>query len=204
MITMERSVVTLLCLVTVVLFSGCASICETNPLSKTVNGTEVYLPPSQIPCNKTTDYDLAASLAVDVIFSEELIEQLDQFMASNLNEGLHIDAWEGHTAKSIVESLRSTIGGTYAETYGGISGLFLFLVYGNIAYDGTLDGPIRLNRWPLKNRTVAQIANTIAHEVAHRAGYTHPNSSSSLEVANFEPPYVIGNIVEKLVAEKVE
>lgn len=98
--------------------------------------------------------------------------------------------------------MRVQINGTYAETYGGIKGLWLFVFYHNIAYDGTESGPILLNRIPLKKRTSESIANTIAHEVSHRIGLTHPHSDSNLNIAYKEPPYIIGDIIEDII-EKI-
>ncbi len=86
----------------------------------------------------------------------------------------HSKAWENLNASDIVKKMREQLNGTYAETYGGIKGLWLFVFSHNIAFDGTENGPILLNRIPLKIRTPASIANTIAHEVSHRIGLTHP------------------------------
>lgn len=201
---MKKILETICTVLAFLLLSGCASICDTKSFTKNVSGTVVVLPESKIPCEKVADYELAAEYAIDALFSNEFENRLQDFMDTRLLEGKHVEAWEGLSADEITQAVRQTISGTYADTYGGIYGLFLNVFTGNIAYDGTLDGPIRMNRWPLRKRGVPQIANTIVHEVAHRAGYSHPSSSSDLKIADLEPPYVIGNIIEEIVAERLE
>ena len=183
----------------IVHFNACTSICNTDPILKNINGSQINLPSSKIPCYKEDDYNLAARLTIEALFSEEFKDQLELFMSTKIESGKHVQAWNGLTVDGIVNAMKSTINGTFATTYGNLNGFIKYKFVGNIAYDGTENGPIRLNRWPLKHRTVPQIANTIAHEVAHRAGYIHPNSSVSLRIADLEPPYVIGNIVEDVV-----
>lgn len=109
----------------------------------------------------------------------------------------------GTPAHEIVSSMRKVVNGTFVETYGGPIGWVKFRFWGNIAYDGVASGPILLNRIPLKHRGYPDIANTLAHEISHRAGLSHPSSNKDLSIAEKEPPYVIGDIVEELVLKQV-
>jgi len=165
-----------------------------------VAGQTVATGISSMPCKKAAAYDTAQRQAIQAIYSEEFSVRLRTHMG-RIGEGPHALSWQGWEADTIVFRMRRELEGLSAETYGGVGGWCKHLFFGNIAYDGVANGPIRLNRIPLKHRDAASIANTIAHEVAHRAGLTHPHSSSDLDIAELEPPYVIGNIVEAIVRE---
>ena len=112
------------------------------------------------------------------------------------DDGRHAAAWEGVDPDRTVIAMQAALDGQRVATYGGLRGWFLRTFFGNTAYDGSADGPILLNRAALP-RSAPSIANTFAHEIAHRAGLRHPHSGSSLAVARCEPPYVIGSLVEK-------
>jgi len=169
-----------------------------------MGGISITMGASRIPCNKVKEYEKAASYCVDALFSDQFESELIKFISSVKSDDKYYPAWDGLRAENIISDMRSSIDGTYAETYGGPVGLFKYLVFHNIAYDGTTDGPIRLNRWPLKKRSPADISNTIAHEVAHRIGLVHPSSDNDMATAKLEPPYVVGNIVGKLVQERID
>ena len=180
------------------LFSSCAKICSVPATGVKVNDNHVAFATSKIPCNKTKDYEDAVKGAIVVIYSGEFETRLGDHIKNHIGTGPHAKAWENLDAGNIAANMRRQLHGQYVETYGGIKGWWLYTFYHNIAYDGTMHGPIKLNRIPLRKRDAASIANTIAHETAHRIGLGHPHSSSSLPIAYKEPPYIIGKLVEDL------
>ncbi|RBQ04955.1 hypothetical protein [Pedobacter miscanthi] len=181
---------------------SCAKICTVPPINATVNGTTVSFASSKIPCKKVTEYEEAVKLSINAIYSETFEITLENYMKDSIGNGPHEKAWEGLVAKEVVKKMRLQINGEFIETYGGPIGWLRYTFSHNIAYDGTADGPIWLNRIPLKNRNAASIANTIAHETAHRIGLRHPNSDVDLKIAYKEPPYVIGTIIENMCTNK--
>lgn len=181
--------------------SSCTSICEVSKITHKVDGKEITFAESRMPCKKVDDFKLAVNLTIESVYSEKFETLLTNYIKDSLGTGEHTKAWEGVIAKDVVQKMRENINGTSADTYGGVKGLWLHLIYGNIAYDGTENGPILFNRVPLKNRNSPSISNTIAHEISHRIGLKHPHSDSNLKIAYREPPYVIGNIVEEIANE---
>jgi hypothetical protein len=134
--------------------------------------------------------------AINALYSDGFAEDFALFLSRHGSDGPHAKAWNSVDQTSTISALKDKVHGQAISTYGGLRGWFVNFVYGNVAYDGGATGPIRLNRAALP-RSVSSIANTIAHEVAHRAGLTHPHSDDRLEIARCEPPYVIGSLVEK-------
>lgn len=189
--------------ITALLLTSCATLCKVKPISVTIETDTVQFAESKIPCNKVKDYQLAIEQTIKAIYSDEFKKELDDYIKNNIGDGPHAKAWENVKASEVVKKMREQLNGTYVETYGGIKGLWLNLIFGNIAFDGTEDGPILLNRIPLKNRSASSISNTIAHEVSHRIGLKHPHSSKNLKIAYKEPPYIIGNIIERIVEQKL-
>ena len=181
-----------------VLFSSCAKICTVQPISTIVNGSSISFASSKIPCKKVTEYEEAVKLSINAIYSDAFEKELENYIRESIGSGSHTEAWKNLDAKDIVQKMRKQINGEFIETYGGIGGWLSYTFSHNIAYDGTANGPIKLNRIPLKHRNAASIANTIAHETAHRIGLTHPHSNVDLKIAYKEPPYIIGDIIEKL------
>lgn len=181
---------------------SCAKICETDPVTLQVPSTRATtIKTSEIPCSQKGKFESAARLALKAVHSPEFEKRLKVFAETELDSGKHVPAWKDVDVSTVILDMRSQINGTYATSYGNIVGLWKFLVFGNVAYDGTKNGPIRFNRWALSRRTIPQVANTIAHEVAHRIGLKHPSSGSSMKVADKEPAYVVGNIIEDIVTE---
>ena len=190
--------------ITPVIFLSCASICRVQPITQRIYNKDVNFDTSEIPCYKVNDFKTAVVQTIQAIYSEEFEKQLADHIANKIGKGDHAKAWENLNARNITQKMREQINGEYVETYGGIKGLWLNWIYGNVAYDGTQSGPIRLNRIPLKKRSIAKISNTIAHETAHRIGLSHPHSKTDLNIAFKEPPYVIGTIVENIVKQQMQ
>lgn len=143
--------------------------------------------------------------AIGVLYSQEFAEDFARFVASLPNSYKQNSAWKEVDAQKKIQELRNRVCGLNITSYGGPIGLWKKVKYGNIAYDGegsNPDSPIRINRWGLDNRDEADIANTIAHEAAHRVGLAHPSSKNDIALAQCEPPYVIGNMVEQLARDK--
>lgn len=185
-------------------FSSCASICKVKPISVTTNGNKIEFAVSKIPCYKSEEYQQAVEQTIKAIFSDDFETQLANYIKDSIGTGEHTKAWENLNSSEIIKKMRDQLNGTYVETYGGVKGVWLNWLYGNIAFDGTENGPILMNRIPLKNRSVASISNTISHEISHRIGLKHPHSNKNLKIAYKEPPYIIGNIIEKIVAQKLK
>ncbi len=185
----------------ILILNSCASICDVAPITKKIEEKSITFKKSKIPCNKVVDYQKAIEQVIEAVYSKKFELMLTEHIKNNIGKGKHEAAWKGVVADVVVKKMREQLDGTFVETYGGIKGLWLNVFYGNIAFDGTKNGPILLNRIPLKKRSSGSIANTIAHETAHRIGLTHPNSNDDLKVAEKEPPYVIGDIIEIIVNE---
>ncbi|RXZ66554.1 hypothetical protein [Pelagerythrobacter rhizovicinus] len=151
------------------------------------------------PDDQAAVFSMAARQTIDVLHSPEFARDLRDFVARHGVEGPHAAAWADVDPTGTVEALKAHLPGQRVATYGGLRGWFLKTFFGNIAYDGSADGPILLNRAALP-REAPSIANTFAHEIAHRAGLRHPHSSGALTIARCEPPYVIGSLVEKHAA----
>ncbi len=149
-----------------------------------------------VPPEQRAAFLEAGHLAIDAVFSDAFESDLKAFVATHTIDGAYAPAWKGVDADAVVKDMRRVIAGQRIATYGGVGGWFKHTFAGNVAYDGVADGPIRLNRWALP-RSPVSLANTIAHEVAHRIGLKHPSSGGDQSVAKCEPPYVIGSLVEK-------
>lgn len=184
---------------------SCTSICTIPKTDIDVSEKQVSFGPSTFPCKKVNEYESAVKIAILSIYSDEFEIRLTEYMKDSIGKGEHAKAWEGLTAKEIVKKMQNQINGEFIETYGGICGWLKNKFAGNLAYDGTMNGPIKINRIPLnyKWRDASSIANTIAHETAHRIGLTHPHSKTNLKTAYKEPPYVIGNIIENIAKNKM-
>jgi hypothetical protein len=187
-----------------ILLNSCAKICSIQKTNINVSDKQISFGPSTFPCKKVDIYESAVKKAITSIYSDEFETKLTEYMKDSIGSGEHTAAWEGLIASEIVAKMRNQINGEFLETYGGIHGWWVNTFSGNLAYDGTMNGPIRINRIPLKHkwRDASSIANTIAHETAHRIGLTHPHSNSNLKIARKEPPYVIGQIIE-IIARKL-
>lgn len=153
----------------------------------------------EVPDDQRAAFSLAARQVVDALHSGEFAEDLEVFIARHGTDGEHAAAWAAVDPAATIAALKAGIPGQRVATYGGLRGWFLKTFFGNVAYDGSADGPILLNRAALP-RSAPSIANTFAHEIAHRMGLRHPHGSGDLATARCEPPYVIGTLVEKHAA----
>lgn len=180
--------------------SSCANIIviSASDLSIKVENKVIDMDDSEIPKKQKDKFIKGARLAIKVIHSEIFLDSLEEHIRFNLGTGEHTEAWEGVDANTITQKMQYKIDSIAVNTYGGLRGWWINMAYNNIAYDGGDIGPIRMNRIPLrkKDRTPAQIANTIIHEVAHRVGLKHPHGG---QIKFKEPPYIIGNIAEAII-----
>jgi hypothetical protein len=181
--------VVLLCMASTSLAQESARPCGSPPHDS------VCLGELDVPERYRADFNQAARLAVDGIYSEQFERELAAFIRDHTGSGAHAERWMGLTAESVIERLRQGINGQRITTYGGLIAKLNYRANGNLAYDGAESGPIRVNREALP-RAAAEIANTIVHEVAHRTGLKHRKKGRSAP-ARCEPPYVIGTLVEK-------
>lgn len=187
-----------LVLVCITLLPACSSIVTIPGGCGTEGRSGTCLGEMSIPDTETATFELASQQAIDAIYSEDFVRDLALFVNEDAKSGEHTAAWERFVISKEVASLRAEVTGVNIDTYGGIWGWILNVFAGNLAKDGVENGPILLNRWALP-RPSESIANTITHEVSHRAGMVHPHSNSNLTIAQCEPPYVVGTLVEKTI-----
>jgi hypothetical protein len=177
--------------------SSCASLTPVPGRCGSGPGTSVCLGTMTVPSKEADVFALASEQVVDALHSSAFEESFDRFRRLHANAGAHAQAWEA-VNDSTLPRLRRAVQGLEIETYGGIRGWWVYMVYTNLAYDGAEEGPIRINRWGLP-RPSNSVANTIAHEAAHRVGLSHPSYRRDHSVGQCEPPYVIGSLVEKTI-----
>lgn len=179
--------------------SGCTSLKVINPGGCGSNDHDsICLGKTNVPSEQVNLFLKASKQAVDAVASDEFRDDLTDFVKRHSGSGGHSSAWQGVEADTIPNRLLDEIQGMQISTFGGIKGLFYKLCCGTKAFEGDGVGPILVNRWSLP-RSSASIANTIVHEAAHRIGLTHPHSSTNTDIANCEPPYLIGSLVEKQI-----
>lgn len=152
----------------------------------------------EVPDDQTDAFHVASRELLDALNSDAFKKDLADFSATFSVSGGHAKAWLGVNTVDVIQELQAQAGQATLTTYGGPWPLLMYWFAGNLAYDGDADGPIRLNRWGLPRKSPS-LANSMAHELAHRIGLTHPHSDSDFSVALCEPPYVIGTLVEKQI-----
>lgn len=152
----------------------------------------------RVPASQQEQFAAAARQAIVALHDQVLMDRLVEFSSQCAGVGPWAPAWNGVDVAGVSARLKAAAQGMRVGTYGGPMALFKYGVFGNLAYDGEESGPIRLNRWGLP-RTPASLANTFTHELAHRIGLRHPSSSRDLGIAGYEPPYVIGTLVEQQI-----
>jgi len=175
------------------LSGGCTHFTTLPKTCGSAPNSDICIGKMEIPEEKTHDFTLAGQLAINAVYSEEFERTLERCMEQRLTQGPLPEDWEKQTARSIVSQLREQVPQLSLVTYGGISGAWLYVFYGNLAFDGAPGlEPIRVNRWGLW-RPPESFANTIVHEAAHKIGLSHFSENRVCD-----PPYVIGSIVERL------
>jgi hypothetical protein len=185
-----------LCLACIIVTTGCRTkLCSRTDITGTGRAAHVKSGPVSAPCNKEKDVAQAYQMAVDVIYSDKFAQSIRDFVNPTNTAIAKLDAWRDVDSNRAVQNMRTAIDGISISTYGGIWGWTISVFAGNIAKEGLTNGPILINRWPLRGRDVPSIANTIVHETAHRAGLTHPTKHQ------LEPAYYIGNLVETLARD---
>lgn len=142
--------------------------------------------------------------AIDIVSTPEFEQELTAFYQAydwRSRDAKHRRYWEVFDPKTAAASIRLSFAGLHIETKGGIGAWFAANnpYIGNLAYEGR-DRPggyreILLNRNRL-DRPLSGLVATYVHEAAHKAGYSHRDSQN--EDQKCEPPYVMGQIAQKL------
>lgn len=139
-------------------------------------------------------------MVVVTVYSSQFRNELQRQIDIHQSGAEYGPAWTNLTADSIIERMKRSMTGINVKTFRGPRATLLYYLAGNLAYDGTSRGPIKINETEIAKRSKYDFANTIAHELAHRAGLEHPHSEvkGKFKIALCEPPYVVGEIVEKM------
>jgi len=149
-------------------------------------------------------------LALDTIqtdqFENELVRFYEAYRLSgaieswqniaNTKRARYDEMWAKLPIETIISDLRQTAPILGVSTFGGFKGWRLDLCCGTLALDGKSTGPMLLNRYALP-RPKIQVAGTIVHEAAHRIGLSHVNYSKTPRLGKCEPPYVIGQLLQR-------
>jgi hypothetical protein len=154
----------------------------------------------QVPASKLPLFQTASTQAVDALASPGFRADLAQFIAGLSPSDAHSAAWTNRDADALVAGLLRGVNGVPIKTYGGFWAYIIAKGPArNVAKEGKSGGPIRLNLHALGSS--AEIANSIAHEAAHRTPLLlgHPSYDSDVDVGYCEPPYVIGQLVQKQI-----
>lgn len=141
-------------------------------------------------------FDAAVRLAVEAAFSDALARDFATFKARHGAQPELTAAWRDVDPVASVAAVRAKLPELRVTTFGGAKAWWQYRFSGNIAWDGTTSGPVRLNRYGLGRPAVA-VAATLIHEMGHRAGLSHPSSSTNLKRAFCEPAYVLGSLAAK-------
>ena len=154
----------------------------------------------RVPKDKVQLFEAASTQAIDALASPGFRADLARFIAGLSPADAHAAAWTLRNADALADGLLRGVSGVRLKTYGGP---FAYISAKgpsrNVAKEGRPGGPIRLNRYAIG--TAAEIANSIAHEAAHRAPLllTHPSYDRDIKIGYCEPPYVIGQLVQKQI-----
>jgi hypothetical protein len=189
-----------MCMTVVIMISGCATK-VTLPSTCGLVRTDVCIGSISAPKSAVDSLQLGAQQAIDVIYSMEFEAALQDFQKENAGALLQVKAWSGFDNAAVVEKLRAKIKIMRIETKGGPFWYLRYKFAGNLARDGAGEGPIQLNEWAFP-RSPSSFANSIAHEIAHKAGLIHPSSSANFLAALCEPPYIVGTLVEGSIVGK--
>jgi hypothetical protein len=143
----------------------------------------------------------AAPVAIDIVSSRAFAAELKAFHAALPDEWVATNRyWRNFDPADAIAATRSSFAGLHIDTVGGMRARFAARFSGNLAYEGSADPRtgernIRLNRYRL-DRPLGALVNTYVHEAAHKGGYSHRSKQG--EDQKCEPPYVMGQLVQKL------
>jgi len=161
------------------------------------HGDVCLLLDSAAPATFAPVFDAAVRLAVDAAFSDALARDFAAFKARHGARPDLAATWRDVDPAASVAAVRAKLPELRVTTFGGFKAWWQYRFSGNIAWDGTTSGPVRLNRYGLGRPAVA-VAATLIHETGHRAGLGHPSSSTNLKRAFCEPAYVLGSLASKV------
>lgn len=168
---------------------------------------------TEIPRDRVGVFRDGGALAIDVVMGDTFPARLARALASiervasgtepragRPSPSRFRDAWQGASAGTIVDALRRQLPSITLTTYDDCP---RWRRSQNRAFDGG-DGPVPVNRCAEIPMEPADIANTIVHETAHRAGYRHPHMerwiNRNWSLANCEPPYLVGSLTRSIAA----
>ncbi len=83
----------------------------------------------------------ASHEAIDAVHAPGLEADLRRFHEHHAATGKHSGAWANVDVSRTIDGLRKTVSGIEIDTYGGPKGWFPLTFSGNLAYDGTSEGP---------------------------------------------------------------
>jgi hypothetical protein len=154
-----------------------------------------------VPESRVDDFAAAGRIAIDRVMSEDFESAVATFMDSLATHPRIQSDWSAWTSEKAVSAVRSSVAGAGLGTYDGIVAWFKHLTLwglgpGNVGLAPSNGTPARVNRWTLPGRSRASLANTIVHEAAHGANMVHESKPRECG-----PPYVMGEIVERLEEE---
>jgi hypothetical protein len=168
---------------------------------------------TDIPRDRAGIFRDGGALAIDVVMGDTFPARLARALASiervasgtepragRPSPSRFRGAWRGASADTIVSTLRRQLPSITITTYDDCP---LWRSGQNRAYDGG-NGPVPVNRCVEIPMEPADLANTIVHETAHRAGYRHPHMerwiNRNWSLANCEPPYLVGSLARSIAA----
>jgi hypothetical protein len=166
-----------------------------------------------VPRDRAEVFREGGALAIDILMGDTLPRRLARALASMNRVAPGIEprakrprparfsrAWRSTSADVVVGALRQQLPTITLTTYDDCG---LWRRSSNRAFEPEAAGPVRVNRCVEIPMTAPDIANTIAHETAHRAGYSHPHMGGwfrNWSLANCEPPYLVGSLTRSIAA----
>lgn len=155
----------------------------------------------------------ARQLGLDAVNSQMFVNDLQRFYdAYNHTDKIstwsdfgqnYLDRYNQAWAKVIIEQtvneLRVSSPTLSIKSKGGIYQWGRYKFAGNIADEAVNGDPIILNKHALSKRAKSSIGGSIIHEGAHKIGLRHDNYPSFKRLGKCEPPYVINQIIERII-----
>ena len=198
------------------LLSDTALVTVSGGCGKTATSQNCCLGPMTVPSEYAEKCTTASQLAIDVLYSPEFEQALALYIDSIPSAHKQDEDWQGVNAHEVSQEIRARVCGLHVRMRTGTKAWFACHFFGELASEGGVDVlPVKrsvlvdgvehsvlvndtvhfvlLNQYALGNRKATEIANSIAHEAAHRVGLTHLGKNRDCE-----PPYVIQRIVERL------